>query len=198
VQQEDLGMLITLSRRLVWNAAAKRLESNGYSVASWALAGYLMKAGPTTQRDISAAIGQHPAGVSRLIDELEAKGLVRRRRDASDRRRARVEVTRSGQAVVKAAHPHAMSAMKEALRALSAEEQDELRRLLRKLLSMEADADCEDVAVRFADANVKTARAKTASAKAGQAKTVQAKIARAKTARAKTGRAKTADRSRTA
>src|SRR5687767_8671608 len=98
-------MLIVLSRRHVWNAASRKLEESGYSMLPWALLGYLMREGSATQRDIAASIGQHPAGVSRLIDEMEAQSLVRRRRDDSDRRRARVEPTRSGRAMFKAAHP---------------------------------------------------------------------------------------------
>lgn len=146
---DDLGILITLSRRLVWMAATRKLEASGYSMISWALAGHLTKFGPATQVDIAAAIGQHPAGVSRLIDEMEAKKLVRRRRDEVDRRRARIEVTPSGRAMVKAAHPLVLSSLKEALSPLSLEEQQQLQSLLRKLLSMGADADCVKEAERF-------------------------------------------------
>jgi DNA-binding MarR family transcriptional regulator len=143
---DDLGILITLSRRLVWMAATRKLEASGFSMISWALAGHLTKFGPATQVDIAAAIGQHPAGVSRLIDEMEAKKLVRRRRDEVDRRRARIEVTPSGRAMVKAAHPLVLSSLKEALSPLSLEEQQQLQSLLRKLLSMDPNADCVQAA----------------------------------------------------
>lgn len=146
---DDLGILITLSRRLVWMAATRKLEASGYSMTSWVLAGHLTKFGPATQVDIAAAIGQHPAGVSRLIDEMEAKNLVRRRRDEVDRRRARIEVTPTGRAMVKAAHPLVLSSLKEALSPLSIEEQQQLQSLLRKLLSMGADADCVQEAERL-------------------------------------------------
>lgn len=134
---DDIGMLIALSRRHVWNAASKKLESEGYSMLSWALLACLSKIGPATQRDIAAAIGQHPAGVSRLIDEMEEQGFVRRRRDATDRRRARIEVAAKGEAMFQEAHPLVLSSLKEALRGLSLAEQRELSRLLRKLLSVD-------------------------------------------------------------
>lgn len=151
-------MLIALSRRHVWDAASKRLEASGYSMLSWGVLAYLLKCGPATQRAIAQATGQHPAGVSRLIDEMEGQGLVSRRRDDVDRRRARVAVARAGRTMFKAAHPLVTSSLKEALRGLSAAEQRELDRLLRKLLSVDGAKQDLEIALRV------TPRAKRASA----------------------------------
>jgi DNA-binding MarR family transcriptional regulator len=130
----ELGMLIARSRRLVWTAAARELEDNGFSSLSWVLVTYLVHQGPATQREIATAIGQHPAGVSRLVDELETKGLVRRRRDATDRRRARVELTARGRKLAEAGRPHVIGALREALSPLSKSELTRLYRLLHKLV----------------------------------------------------------------
>jgi MarR family 2-MHQ and catechol resistance regulon transcriptional repressor len=112
----------------------------------WVLIGHLMHSGPTTQRELATASGQHPAGVSRLIDELQEGGLVRRHRDEVDRRRARVEATRKGLSTWKAAKPIVAEALKEALSPLTAEEQRHLKKLLRKLVS--SSEDCMPSALR--------------------------------------------------
>jgi DNA-binding MarR family transcriptional regulator len=130
----ELGMLIGRSRRLVWTAASRELESNGFSALAWVLGTYLLHNGLSTQREIATAIGQHPAGVSRLVDELETKGLVRRRRDAKDRRRAHVELTARGRKMAEAGRPHVIGALHEALGPLSKGELLRLYRLLHKLV----------------------------------------------------------------
>jgi MarR family 2-MHQ and catechol resistance regulon transcriptional repressor len=142
----NLGLLIALSRRIVWMAASRRLEEHGYSMVPWVLMAHLVHAGPTTQRDIAAASGQHPAGISRLIDELQEEGLVRRRRDEVDRRRARVEVTRKGRATWEAAQPVVIGALKEALSPLTTDEQRHLQKILRKLVS--SSPECMPRALR--------------------------------------------------
>lgn len=131
---DDLGLLISLARRLVWLTASRRLEEHGYSMIAWMLIGIITRFGPTTQRDIAAGTGQHPAGVSRILDELEEAGLVRRRRDEKDRRRVSVEATKKGLAMLEAAQPLVEESLKEALSPLTRDEQRGLRKLLRKLV----------------------------------------------------------------
>jgi MarR family 2-MHQ and catechol resistance regulon transcriptional repressor len=145
---KDIGLLVTLTRRIVWTAASRKLEEAGYSMMAWALVGFLNKFGPTTQRDIAAGIGQHPAGVSRLIDDLEKEGFVRRRRDDQDRRRALVEATARGKTMWTAAEPLVAASLKETLSPLAIEEQRQLRKLLRKLVLAEDAPGCDPRMVR--------------------------------------------------
>ncbi|GII75818.1 hypothetical protein Sru01_08000 [Sphaerisporangium rufum] len=49
---------------------------------------------------LAPRIGTDTAGMTRLLDRLEAKGLVRRRRHAEDRRSVVIEVTAQGRALV--------------------------------------------------------------------------------------------------
>lgn len=48
---------------------------------------------------LAAALGTDTAGMTRLLDRLEDKDLVRRVRDSSDRRSVRVELTDTGAAL---------------------------------------------------------------------------------------------------
>ena len=172
-----MGMLISLTRRLVWITASRTLEEAGYSMMAWALVGFLMKLGPATQRDIAAGIGQHPAGVSRLIDDLEKEGYVRRRRDEQDRRRAQVEATARGKAMWNAAEPLVSAALKEALSPLSMDEQRQLRKILQKLVLSSDSSVCDPRVVRVLRSinSARTNGAKTSGAKTPGAKTPGAK-----------------------
>ena len=92
----ELVRLVGQTRRRLWIAAARALAARGESIVAWALVNRLAELGPLTQRELADASAQHPAGVSRQLDELERKGLTARGTDPSDRRRRRVELTPAG------------------------------------------------------------------------------------------------------
>lgn len=56
--------------------------------------------GVTSPRRLSELLGTDSAGTTRLLDRLEAKGLVRRGRDVADRRAVSVSLTTAGRALV--------------------------------------------------------------------------------------------------
>lgn len=92
----ELVRLVGQTRRRLWIAAGRALAARGESVVAWALVSRLAELGPLTQRELADASAQHPAGVSRQLDELERKGLTARGTDPTDRRRRRVELTAAG------------------------------------------------------------------------------------------------------
>lgn len=71
----------------------------------------LDRLGPQTAGEIATHTGLAAASITALIDRLEAKGLVRRERDAVDRRRVNVVPTNANDAEVKAMFGPAGAAM---------------------------------------------------------------------------------------
>ncbi|HKB78060.1 MAG TPA: MarR family winged helix-turn-helix transcriptional regulator [Myxococcales bacterium] len=130
---EEVGRLLFRARRALWSAAAGRLEARGESVLAWQLLNQLQRCGPGTQREIAERAAQHPTGVSRLLEQLERGGFVRRRRDAADRRKVRVEITAHGVLRLEESRPEVLTAVDEVLRPLSLAERHALRALLGKL-----------------------------------------------------------------
>ena len=130
---EEIGQLLARSRRLVFAAAARRLDESGESIHAWRVLAHLAREGATAQCDLAMALAQHPAWVSRLVDELEAEGVVRRRRDAHDRRKLRVEVTVAGRARYEARRAEVNEAVEQVLQPLDRDEREQLRALLLKL-----------------------------------------------------------------
>jgi MarR family transcriptional regulator, lower aerobic nicotinate degradation pathway regulator len=96
VKTADLVRLVGQTRRALWIAAARVLASQGESVVAWSLVNRLAELGPLTQRELADASAQHPAGVSRQLDDLERRGLTTRALDPGDRRRRRVGLTPQG------------------------------------------------------------------------------------------------------
>jgi DNA-binding MarR family transcriptional regulator len=57
----------------------------------------LSERGPMTQHAVGAALSLDPSNVVGLLNELEERGLITRRRDPADRRRHIVEVSATGE-----------------------------------------------------------------------------------------------------
>jgi DNA-binding MarR family transcriptional regulator len=131
---EELGTLLFRSRREIWCQASRDLEAEGESILVYQLLSYLVRLGASAQGEIASGIGQHPAGVCRLLADLEDEGLVRRARDPGDRRKVLVAVTPKGRARFKAANPILVQAIAQVLSPWSEDEREVLRGLLSKLV----------------------------------------------------------------
>src|SRR5213079_885999 len=93
---EEVARLIMFTKRRLWNEASKALEARGESMLTWVVITHLVKGGPSIQRDLACSMAVDPAGVSRMIEQLAKRGLVRTTRDRADRRKTIVEATAKG------------------------------------------------------------------------------------------------------
>jgi len=89
--------------------------------------------GPQRQSDISAKLLKSTGNMTLVVDNLEKRGLVRRARDAADRRVVMVSLTADGEALIRRIFPGHVAAIVDEMRVLSSEEQAALGRLCRKL-----------------------------------------------------------------
>lgn len=86
--------------------------------------------GPRTAGELANGAGLRPAATTTLIDRLEARGLVRRTRPTTDRRRVLVEMTEEGAALVWEAYGPMVTEGQGLLDGLDADELDRLAQLL--------------------------------------------------------------------
>jgi len=93
----------------------------------------LLHKGPLCQRDIAAKILKSSGNITLVIDNLEKRGLVQRRRDSNDRRYITVSLTAAGQSLIAALFPTVEAAIVDELGILSSAEQTELARVCRTL-----------------------------------------------------------------
>jgi MarR family 2-MHQ and catechol resistance regulon transcriptional repressor len=89
--------------------------------------------GSLTQGEISAKVLKSGSNMTMVIDNLERDGLVRRERDAHDRRLIHVHLTEAGSNKVEAVLPGHVAALVEEFSVLSASEQETLGALCKKL-----------------------------------------------------------------
>ncbi len=73
-----------------------------------------------SQQDVAARLGLDPTAVVKLVDQLEARGLVERARSTTDRRQHRLALTTTGNDVRREAVVRQQRAEKELTRAIGA------------------------------------------------------------------------------
>ena len=89
--------------------------------------------GPLCQKDLARKVLRSAGNLTTVIDNLERRGLVRRGRSREDRRVVMVHITDEGDALVTSVFPGHVEALVEAFAVLSAEEQEQLAELCRRL-----------------------------------------------------------------
>ena len=89
--------------------------------------------GSMSQGELCGKLLKSGSNLTTVIDNLERDGLVRRERDAEDRRVQNVHLTEEGRRVIRRVFPGHVQRIVDAMSALSADEQQELGRLCRKL-----------------------------------------------------------------
>ncbi|MBG0855629.1 MarR family transcriptional regulator [Streptomyces spinoverrucosus] len=125
-----LGLLL---RRAHWRAAAvmeEALRPLGIELRHFAVLIVLVQRGPTAQRDLVTATGSDKAGIMRVVDDLERKGLAVRKSVPGDRRVRAVEITPAGVELFDAAHVAAEPLAERLVAELGDGEAERLRELL--------------------------------------------------------------------
>jgi DNA-binding MarR family transcriptional regulator len=89
-----------------------------------------VQACPTSQQALIETVGVDPSKLVGLLNDLEADGLIVRKRDPQDRRRHIVEVSAKGSARLDAAKKIASDVEQELLAGLDAAQREELLGLL--------------------------------------------------------------------
>lgn len=87
------------------------------------------------QSEIAQALGLDRTTVTYLVDGLEKRGWLSRQRDPADRRAHVITLTEAGRSALAEIQPLALAAMDTMLAPLAEAEQEQLRRLLQRLLA---------------------------------------------------------------
>lgn len=127
-----LGLLL---RQAHWRAAsvmAEALRPLGIELRHFAVLIVLFNRGATVQRDLAAATGSDKAGIMRVVDDLERKGLAVRKAVPGDRRARAVEITPQGLELFDAAHAAAEPLAERLVAELGPGESEQLTDLLTK------------------------------------------------------------------
>jgi len=126
----SVGGLIHEIDRLVKKRFDRFAETTGMSRAQWHVLGQVYKRPGINQAALADIVGVEPITICRMVDRLEALGLVERKPDPNDRRARLVHMTEAARPGLERMKAVAQALFTEALDGLSPEEEALLLSLL--------------------------------------------------------------------
>jgi DNA-binding MarR family transcriptional regulator len=125
-----LGKVGAVARQR-WTAT---LSPTGVSRNQFLVLMALAETGPVCQQFLAALIGMDPRNIVPILDSLEARGLLRRETDPTDRRRRLIELTTAGRHIVAELSALVEHTERELLAAVPPADRESLRGILRTVL----------------------------------------------------------------
>jgi DNA-binding MarR family transcriptional regulator len=127
------GALLTIAARTGQELAKRRLTPIGLTVQMCGVMA-LLADGPVSQQELGEQLGIDRTTVVELIDDLEARGVVERRRNPADRRSYALHLTAKGRPVQKRASRAFDAAVDEFFGPLSSAERKALADMLTRVI----------------------------------------------------------------
>ena len=130
-----MNAFITLMRaaEAVASSVNEDLAARGLTPSQFGVLEALLHLGPLCQGDLAGKLLRSGASVTSVVEGLEKRGLLVRQRTEEDKRFVRVALTGKGRKLVAELFPGHAKAIARRFSVLRPAEQDELRRLCRKL-----------------------------------------------------------------
>ena len=137
--QHSPGHLLALTNQLKDRLLERHLVDHGVTAAQFKIVLLISQARASTPADLVRLLNLDSGAMTRMLDRLEQKGLLKRERSAQDRRQVQLTLTDTGNALGERVPQIAADATNELTGCLSRAELDEFQRLLKKMLTA-ADA----------------------------------------------------------
>lgn len=133
--QDSVGYLIKRSHSLMLNVMEPMFESRGFTFLQYVILGWLRDGIAVNPKDIGSHFRHDSGALTRVLDQLEERGLLQRVRRDRDRRKVELQLTPVGHTTIEGLIPLVIDKLNLALSDFSSAEVHELQRLLLKLNS---------------------------------------------------------------
>ena len=139
-----LPTLIATTARHWRRAVDRRLEPFGLSEATWLPLIRLARApAPMRQKELALSLSLDGSSVVRLLDSLEAAGLVERRGEGTDRRAKAIVLTEAGRTLAARVEEVSAAMRDQALAGLAEEEIATAHRVMTQVMAWLADPEVQ-------------------------------------------------------
>jgi DNA-binding MarR family transcriptional regulator len=130
----SVGYLVKRAHGICLDALEPRLAEHGLTFTQYAILMALRDNIAINSKEICINLRHDSGALTRVLDQLEARGLVERRRSLEDRRAVELHLTQQGKSMLQSVVPMVVERINTSLQAFSHAEVDELVRLLKKLI----------------------------------------------------------------
>ena len=111
----------------------RQMKRNRLTISQFGALEVLLHRGPLFQGDLAGKLLRSCGSITAVVAGLEKRGLVKRERLEEDSRYVRVALTKEGRKLISGIFPEHALEVTKLLQSLTAVEQEDLRRLCRKL-----------------------------------------------------------------
>jgi DNA-binding MarR family transcriptional regulator len=174
--ERSVGFLIKRCGVLMTQFAERSFESQPISFTQWVALMTLNQRPHTSPTELSLHMGHDMGALTRLVDELQRDGLVRRERSEHDRRAVEIAITPEGRRVANAGKRLVVELLNRLVEPYSAQEIETLIVLLQRFLGQMQNIAKTEFLIPLPDAT--PARAASATQRANAKATRPARLAR--------------------
>ncbi|WP_042877352.1 MarR family winged helix-turn-helix transcriptional regulator [Cupriavidus necator] len=135
----ELGFLVTEVRSHLLAGVERELEPLQITAAQFVVLNSIMSGKGRTLSEFCRLLGYDSGAMTRLLDRIEAKGIIRRVENPADRRSHLVELTEQGQAVFPQARLGTEVAIRRLLSGFSENDAEALREMLKRIVANAAE-----------------------------------------------------------
>jgi len=131
--KSSVGYLIKRAHAMLMDLLENLFADRGFSFIHYAILTYVRDGIAVNPKDICVQYRHDSGALTRVIDQLEKRGLLERVRRGADRRKVELQLTEEGRKTVESLIPLVVDKLNLALVDFSREEVAEFKRLLVKL-----------------------------------------------------------------
>jgi DNA-binding MarR family transcriptional regulator len=130
----SVGYLVKRANSLVVEGMEPALAEQGFTFTQWVVMMHLRDGLAPNAKDLCVQLRHDSGAVTRILDQLEARGLVVRERSLDDRREVKLRLTDAGHKMVESLIPTVVDKLNAMLSDFSSAEVAEMTRLLNKFI----------------------------------------------------------------
>ncbi len=132
--RSSVGYLVKRAHGLALDVLEPELARHGLTFTQYAVLMSVRDGIALNPKDLCIQLRHDSGALTRLLDQLESRGLVERHRSTEDRRAIEVHLTTAGEEALRTVIPLVVNRINTVLKGFSHAEIDELLRLLNKLI----------------------------------------------------------------
>src|ERR1700744_2647505 len=133
--RRSIGYLVKRLNSLIVPRAEAMFADAGFTFSQWVVLMAVRDGIADTCGEIARHLDHDTGATTRLVDQLEERGYLRRRRSTEDRRVVHLEITTAGKALAKSLMPRLIDFWNEVLKDFTSEEASQFVSLLTRLMA---------------------------------------------------------------
>lgn len=132
--RSSIGYLVKRAHGLSLDTLEPELAKHGLTFTQYAILISVRDGIALNPKNLCVQLRHDSGALTRVLDQLESRGLLQRQRSAEDRRAIEIHLTAAGEDALRTVIPLVVERINLALKDFSHAEVDELLRLLNKLI----------------------------------------------------------------